>query len=225
MRLSFGSLALIGVAYLVRESMSVLRRFLVENACTRIDKDLCVRLVAHLMEVDLATLSHEQVGALHGRIHRSVEGYVRFLRITFQDFFPAILSGSFALIDGVLAAAQDRPGDGLRRADLDGPDGLAAHHPEGHPDRPAPDSRGDGRHGRRATRGDRLRPGGPHPPAGGPPGRAGGRASPVEGDPPPLRDVAVRQRQGDQRGALLPGRRRRRRLPVHHRAASSSATW
>ena len=78
--------------------MSVLRRFLVENACTRIDKNLCVRLVAHLMEVDLATLSHEQVGALHGRIHRSVEGYVRFLRITFQDFFPAILSGSFALI-------------------------------------------------------------------------------------------------------------------------------
>ena len=98
MRLSVGSLGLIGLAYLVRESMSVLRRFLVENACTRIDKDLCVRLVAHLMEVDLATLSFEQVGALHGRIHRSVEGYVRFLRITFQDFFPAILSGSFALI-------------------------------------------------------------------------------------------------------------------------------
>ena len=97
-RLSLGLLGLIGVAYLVRESMSVLRRFLVENACTRIDKDLCVRLVAHLMEVDLATLSFEQVGALHGRIHRSVEGYVRFLRITFQDFFPAILSGSFALI-------------------------------------------------------------------------------------------------------------------------------
>ena len=98
MRLSIGSLTLIGIAYLVRESMSVLRRFLVENSCTRIDKDLCVRLVSHLMEVDLATLSHEQVGALHGRIHRSVEGYVRFLRIAFQDFFPAILSGSIALI-------------------------------------------------------------------------------------------------------------------------------
>ena len=90
-------LGIIGVAYLVRESMNVLRRFLVENACTRIDKDLCVRLVGHLMEVDLATLSHEQVGALHGRIHRSVEGYVRFLRITFLDFFPAILMGSTAL--------------------------------------------------------------------------------------------------------------------------------
>lgn len=98
MRLSLAPLGLIGIAYLLRESMSVFRRFLVENSCTRIDKNLSVRLVAHLMEVDLATLSFEQVGALHGRIHRSVEGYVRFVRITFQDFIPAILLGSFALI-------------------------------------------------------------------------------------------------------------------------------
>jgi ATP-binding cassette, subfamily B, bacterial len=96
-RASMLSLGLIGLAYLVRETMNVLRRFLVENACARIDKNLCVRLVSHLMEVDLATLSHEQVGALHGRIHRSVEGYIRFLRITFLDFFPAIFMGLFAL--------------------------------------------------------------------------------------------------------------------------------
>jgi len=97
LRMSLGLLALIGLAYVVRETMSVLRRFLVENTCTRIDKDLCVRLVAHLMAVDLSTLSFEQVGALHGRIHRSVEGYVRFVRIAFQDFLPAILSGGMAL--------------------------------------------------------------------------------------------------------------------------------
>jgi ATP-binding cassette subfamily B protein len=97
-RLCLGALGLIGLAYLGRETFNVLRRFLVENACTRIDKNLCVRLVSHLMEVDLATLSHEQVGAIHGRIHRSVEGYVRFLRITFLDFVPAIFRGSFALI-------------------------------------------------------------------------------------------------------------------------------
>ena len=41
------------LAYLVREALNVLRRFLVENTCTRIDKDMCVRLVAHLMKVDL----------------------------------------------------------------------------------------------------------------------------------------------------------------------------
>ncbi|MGE5755188.1 MAG: ABC transporter ATP-binding protein [Planctomycetaceae bacterium] len=90
-------LGLIGLAYLVREGMNVLRRYLVENTCTRTDRDLCVRVVSHLMEVDLAALSHEQVGALHGRISRSVEGLVRFLRISFLDFMPAILSGSFSL--------------------------------------------------------------------------------------------------------------------------------
>jgi ATP-binding cassette subfamily B protein len=98
LQLCMGTLGLIGLAYLVRETMNVLRRFLVENACTRIDKDLCVRLVSHLMEVDLSTHAHEQVGAIHGRIQRSVEGYVRFLRITFLDFIPAICRGSFALV-------------------------------------------------------------------------------------------------------------------------------
>jgi ATP-binding cassette subfamily B protein len=98
-------LAIIGLAYFIRETMNVLRRYLVENTCTRIDKDMCVRLVSHLLRSDLSAVSHEQVGALHGRISRSVEGLVRFLRISFLDFFPAILSGSFA----VLAALMKQP--------------------------------------------------------------------------------------------------------------------
>ncbi len=97
LRSSLFFLGAIGLAYLVREMANVLRRYLVELAATRIDKDLCVRLVAHLMEVDLSTLSFEQVGAIHGRIHRSVEGFVRFMRISFHDFLPAIFMGSFAL--------------------------------------------------------------------------------------------------------------------------------
>ena len=90
-------LGMIGLAYIVREALHVLRRFLVENACTRIDRDLCVRVVGHLMQVDLAALAHEQVGALHGRITRSVDGVVRYLRLGFLDFLPALLTGGFAL--------------------------------------------------------------------------------------------------------------------------------
>jgi ATP-binding cassette, subfamily B, bacterial len=90
-------LAIIAGAYLVRESMNVLRRFLVEKTCTRIDKDMYVRVVAHLMKVDLTVLAQDHVGALYGRINRSVEGLVRFLRITFLEFVPAIFTGSFAL--------------------------------------------------------------------------------------------------------------------------------
>src|SRR5262249_47500067 len=36
-------------------------------------------------------------GALHGRVFRSIDGYMRLLRLSFLDFFPAVLTGLFAL--------------------------------------------------------------------------------------------------------------------------------
>lgn len=90
-------LSLIAAAYVLRESLNVLRRHLVENACTRLEKAMTVRLVGHLMRVDLAALTHEKIGALHGRISRSVVGFVRFLRMGFLDFFPPLITGSFAM--------------------------------------------------------------------------------------------------------------------------------
>src|SRR5436305_372231 len=61
-------LGLMAGAYLLRESLHVLRRYLVENTCTRLNRDMCVRLVGHLMKLDLGTLSRDKIGALHGRI-------------------------------------------------------------------------------------------------------------------------------------------------------------
>ena len=90
-------LAVIGGAYLVREVMNVLRRFLVEDTCTRIDRDMSVRVVSHLLKVDLSVLAQDQVGALYGRITRGVDGLVRFFRVGFLDFVPALLVGTFAL--------------------------------------------------------------------------------------------------------------------------------
>jgi ATP-binding cassette subfamily B protein len=108
-RVAVWFLGMIGLAYVAREALNVLRRYLVENTCTRINRDLSVKLVAHLMKIDLATLSQEKVGALNGRISRSVEGLVRLLRLSFLDFFPAILMGLFALA----AAVAKQPWVGL----------------------------------------------------------------------------------------------------------------
>jgi ATP-binding cassette subfamily B protein len=94
-------LLLIGGAYVLRESLNVLRRYLVESTCTRINRDMCIKLVSHLMKVNLATLSQEKLGALQGRIFRSVDGFVRFLRVSFLDFFPALFTGVIALIAAV----------------------------------------------------------------------------------------------------------------------------
>jgi ATP-binding cassette subfamily B protein len=101
--LRFAALCLAGIAFLVvlREGLNVLRRFLVESTCTRIDKHMSVRVVSHLLQVDLSTLTHEKIGALHGRIFRSIEGFMRLLRLSFLDFFPALLTGVFALLTAI----------------------------------------------------------------------------------------------------------------------------
>jgi ATP-binding cassette, subfamily B, bacterial len=91
-------LAVISGVYLTREVINVVRRYLVENSCTRVERDMTVRVVGHLLKVHLANLTHEKVGSLHGRLSRSVDGFIRFLRLFFLDFFPAILTGLFALV-------------------------------------------------------------------------------------------------------------------------------
>src|SRR5262249_57575714 len=67
------------------------------NSCTGVNRDIQVKLVGHLMKSDLSSLTQEKIGALHGKIFRSVDGLVRFLRLMFLDFLPAILTGVFAL--------------------------------------------------------------------------------------------------------------------------------
>lgn len=90
-------LGLIGLAYVLREAMRIVRQFLVEDTSTRLERHLFVKLISHLLKADLAMLSQEMVGTLHGRITRSVGGSLKFLRVGFLDFLPALLTGGIAL--------------------------------------------------------------------------------------------------------------------------------
>ena len=45
---------------------------------------------------------HEKVGTLQGRILRSVDGLVRFLRLNFMEFIPALFTGLFALVATII---------------------------------------------------------------------------------------------------------------------------
>jgi ATP-binding cassette subfamily B protein len=91
------ALALLAGTYLLRECLHVFRRLLAENACTAVERDMTIRLIDHLMQVDLATLNQDKIGALHGRIQRSVVGFVRFLRLGVLEFLPALTTGALAL--------------------------------------------------------------------------------------------------------------------------------
>jgi ATP-binding cassette subfamily B protein len=92
------SLLFLALTYLLREGLHVIRRYLAENACTRVEKELTTRLIDHLMKVDLGSLNQQKIGALHGRIQRSVIGCVKFLRLSILDFSPALMTGTFALV-------------------------------------------------------------------------------------------------------------------------------
>ena len=90
-------LTIIAIVSLLRESCQSLRKYLVQRACTRIEKSLTVGVVSHLLREDLTSLSREQVGAFHGRVTRSVEGFVHLLKLAFMDFFPAVFTVLTAL--------------------------------------------------------------------------------------------------------------------------------
>ncbi|MFO0850625.1 MAG: ABC transporter ATP-binding protein [Gemmataceae bacterium] len=92
-----GLLVLVGGVILLREALQVVRRYLVENTCTRIERHLIVRIVSTILRADLSRLTHEKVGALHGRIYRSAGGFMRLLRLAFLDFFPAVVIGLTAV--------------------------------------------------------------------------------------------------------------------------------
>ena len=93
-------LALIGGAVPVRETFQAGSKYIIRRACGRIDRDLTVGLVGHLFRENLLTLSKAQVGGLHGRAMRSIEGFIAFLKVAFKDFFPAALGVATALAYG-----------------------------------------------------------------------------------------------------------------------------
>jgi ATP-binding cassette subfamily B protein len=91
-------LLFVGLLVLVRELLQVIRRYLVENTCTRIERQLSIKVVGQIMQADLSLLMHEKIGTLHGRVFRSVDGFMRLLRLSFLEFLPAIIIGTFAIV-------------------------------------------------------------------------------------------------------------------------------
>ena len=95
------ALAFLGGYYVLKESLQLLRRWLTTRTNARIESEMTTRLVGHLLRIDLGALAAERIGALHGRISRSVEGFVKFLKVAFADFIPAIATALYALYVGL----------------------------------------------------------------------------------------------------------------------------
>ena len=96
-------LLVIVTAILAREALTVLRKYLVENTCTRVEKSHLVLLVRHMLRLEMGYYSSVQVGALNGQIHRSIDGLVRIVKLLFLDFLP---NGITAVIAVGIAAVK-----------------------------------------------------------------------------------------------------------------------
>lgn len=86
-------------AFLVgREILQVVRRMLVENTATRVERDATIAAVSHLLMQEVAVLRETNDGALNGRVARSVMGLVKLLKLAFLDALPALATAVFALV-------------------------------------------------------------------------------------------------------------------------------
>lgn len=101
---------LIVIVIVVREALNVVRKLLIENIATQTDKHQTVKVIERLLKTDIGGfLYQQQIGSLHGRIFRSMQGLIRILKLTFLDFMPifftAIAAIGIALLQKPLIAS------------------------------------------------------------------------------------------------------------------------
>ena len=82
-----------------KELLNVLRKYLVENIATQTEKKQTVTLINRLLRTDISSfINKHQIGALHGKMFRSIQGFIRLLKLGFLDFFPIFFSAIAALV-------------------------------------------------------------------------------------------------------------------------------
>lgn len=91
----------LAVIYIVREALNVVRRIMVEKSCTEINCNMQTQVIKRVMQFDLQLLGLEKIGTMHGKIFRSIDGLIHFVRLMFLDCLPALLTGLFALCAAV----------------------------------------------------------------------------------------------------------------------------
>lgn len=90
-------IGLIIAIILIREALTIIRKYLVENIATQTEKKQTVAVIKHLLKTDISVINEQQIGSLHGRIFRSIQGLVRIIKLGFLEFLPTIFSAGAAL--------------------------------------------------------------------------------------------------------------------------------
>ncbi len=97
-RVAVSFIILIVSIIIIREVLTVIRKYFVENVATQTDKKQTVNVIEHLLKTDIVNIHQQQIGSLHGRIFRSIQGIIKIIKLSFLDFFPVFFSGLAAII-------------------------------------------------------------------------------------------------------------------------------
>lgn len=90
-------LGAIGLLVVTQQLLEVVRRQLVENVGTALERDNRTRVCRHMLRVDLDQLHGTRVGMLYGRANRSIEGTTKLLKLGAIDLLPAVVTAVAAL--------------------------------------------------------------------------------------------------------------------------------
>ncbi|EKE24971.1 MAG: YwjA, partial [uncultured bacterium] len=91
-------LIIIIVIILLKETLTIIRKYLVENISTQTEKKLTVKTIQHLLKTDiLEFINKYQIGSLHGKIFRSIQGLIKLIKLGFLDFFPTFFTALAAI--------------------------------------------------------------------------------------------------------------------------------
>ena len=83
---------------LIKEGLNVIWKYIIENIATQTDKEQTVKVIERLLKTDIGGfLYQQQIGSLHGRIFRSMQGLIRMLKLTFREFAPIFFSAIAAI--------------------------------------------------------------------------------------------------------------------------------
>lgn len=83
---------------ITNEVIKVIRRLIVEDTCTRTEKNARVQAIQALLMAPLSYFRENMTGNIHGKLNRSLEGTIKLLKLLFMDFAPAIFTGLAAIV-------------------------------------------------------------------------------------------------------------------------------
>ncbi len=91
-------LLLIIAIILIKEGLNVIWKYLIENIATQVDKEQTVTVIDRLLKTDIGGFLQKQaIGAIHGRVFRSIQGLILILKLTFREFAPLFFSALAAI--------------------------------------------------------------------------------------------------------------------------------